>query len=178
MPGSETAVIIWIVLLIPQAESFEGLDPGIYSVRETAAAAGYILDSREHQVELFGGKTSTLTLQNLRQPSLTICKSDADTGEPVAGTVFAVRAADGHWVDEIRTDAAGRAVLENLLPGVYQVQEKSVPSPYLLEETPQLVTLYPNRKHTVYFENHRKPGLVVEKVDSVTGEPSKGQSFG
>ena len=155
----------------------EGLDPGIYSVRETAAAAGYILDSREHQVELFGGKTSTLTLQNLRQPSLTICKSDADTGEPVAGTVFAVRAADGHWVDEIRTDAAGRAVLENLLPGVYQVQEKSVPSPYLLEETPQLVTLYPNRKHTVYFENHRKPGLVVEKVDSVTGEPIQGAKF-
>lgn len=36
------------------------------------------------------------------------------------------------------------------------------------------MTLYPNRDHTVYFENHQKPSLTVNKICSVTGEPLKG----
>ena len=59
-----------------------------------------------------------------------------------------MEAADGHSVDEIKTGADGTATLENLLPGVYQISEKSVPSPYLMDAEPQLVTLYPNRNHT------------------------------
>ena len=38
----------------------------------------------------------------------------------------------------------------------------------------QLVTLYPNRDHTVYFQNHKKPTLTVNKIDSITGSPIKG----
>ena len=67
--------------------------------------------------------------------------------------------------------------LENLLPGVYEITEKSVPSPYLMDAEPQLVTLYPNRDHTVYFENHKKPTLTIHKVDSITGSPIKGAKF-
>ena len=40
-----------------------------------------------------------------------------------------------------------------------------------------MVTLYPNRDHTVYFENHRKPSLTIEKIDSITGNPIKGAKF-
>ena len=40
-----------------------------------------------------------------------------------------------------------------------------------------LATLYPNRDHTVYFENHQKPSLTVKKVDSVTGDPLQGAKF-
>ena len=104
-------------------------------------------------------------------------KRDADTGEPVPDTVFLVEAADGHSVDEIKTGADGTATLENLLPGVYQISEKSVPSPYLMDAEPQLVTLYPNRNHTVYFENHKKPTLTIQKVDSITGSPIRGAKF-
>jgi hypothetical protein len=39
------------------------------------------------------------------------------------------------------------------------------------------VTLYPNRDHTIYFENHKKPTLTVNKVDSITGSPIKGAKF-
>lgn len=41
----------------------------------------------------------------------------------------------------------------------------------------QLVTLYPNRDHTVYFKNHKKPNLTVNKIDCVTGNPIKGAKF-
>lgn len=153
------------------------LEPGVYSVRETATDSSHILDLREYHMELFAGRTSTLTIENQKRPNLIVYKHDADTGEPIADTVFEVRAADGHSVDQIKTDSEGKAELKNLLPGVYEISEKSVPSPYLLDAPSQLATLYPNRDHTVYFENHQKPALTVKKVDSVTGDPLQGAKF-
>ena len=153
------------------------LEPGVYSVKETATVSDHILDLREYHVELFAGQTSTITIENQKRPDLIVYKHDADTGEPVPDTVFLVKAADGHSVDEIKTDSEGKATLTNLLPGVYEISEKSVPAPYLMDAEPQLVTLYANRDHTVYFENHKKPTLTVNKVDSVTGSPIKGAKF-
>ena len=156
---------------------WEGLTPGVWSLKEISTVSDHILDLREYHVALFAGKTSTKVLQNQRRPNLTVYKHDADTGEPIADTVFEVRAADGHSVDQIKTDSEGKAELKNLLPGVYEIIEKSVPFPYLLDAPSQLATLYPNRDHTVYFENHQKPALTVKKVDSVTGDPLQGAKF-
>ena len=154
-----------------------GLEPGVYSVKELDTVSDHIIDPVERHVELFPGKTSTIILENDIRPNLTVVKRDADTGEPVPDTVFLVEAADGHSVDEIKTGADGTATLENLLPGVYEITEKSVPAPYLLDAPSQLVTLYPNRNHTVYFENHKKPTLTIQKVDSITGSPIQGAKF-
>ena len=153
------------------------LEPGVYSIKETATVADHILDLQEYHVELFPGQTSTITIENLRRPNLIVYKKDADTGDPIPNTVFLVKAADGHSVDEIKTDSEGKATLSNLLPGVYEVSEKSVPAPWLMDAPSQLVTLYPNRDHTIYFENHKKPTLTVNKVDSITGSPIKGAKF-
>ena len=153
------------------------LEPGVYSVKETATDSSHILDLWEYHMELFAGRTSTLIIENQKRPNLTVYKHDADTGEPIANTVFEVRAADGHSVDQIKTDGEGKAELKNLLPGVYEISEKTVPSPYLLDAPSQLATLYPNRDHTVYFENHQKPALTVKKVDSVTGDLLPGAKF-
>ncbi|MEY8404284.1 SpaA isopeptide-forming pilin-related protein [Oscillospiraceae bacterium 44-34] len=153
------------------------LEPGVYSIKETATVADHILDLQEYHVELFPGQTSTITIENQKRPNLIVYKKDADTGKPIPDTIFTVRAADGHSVDEIKTDANGRATLSNLLPGVYEVSEKSVPAPWLMDAPSQLVTLYPNRDHTIYFENHKKPTLTVNKVDSITGSPIKGAKF-
>lgn len=162
----------------PQGEILiSDLEPGVYSIKEISTVSDHIIDPIEYHVELFPGRTSTITLQNDIRPNLIVYKYDADTGKPVADTVFLVKAADGHSVDEIRTDASGKAELENLLPGVYEVSEKSVPSPYLKDAPDQLVTLYPNRDRTLYFENHKKPNLTVNKVDSITGAPIQGAKF-
>ena len=147
---------------------WEGLEPGVYSLIETATVNDHILDLREHHVELFPGKVSTIVLENHKRPNLIVYKNDADDGTPIEHTIFSVRAADGHSVDEIETDATGRAVLENLLPGVYEISEKSVPSPYLPDAPSQLVTLYPDRDHTAYFTNHKRPIIEIIKEDSIT----------
>ena len=147
----------------------EGLEPGIYSVVETATLPDHILDKTEHHVELIPGKTSEIRLKNDKRPNLTICKRDADTKEIIPNTVFLVKAADGHSVNEVKTGADGKGTLENLLPGVYEISEKSVPEPWLKDAANQLVTLYPNKDREVLFENHKKPLLTLTKIDADIG---------
>ena len=147
------------------------LEPGVYSVKEQSTLENHILDPKEYHVELFPGRTSTITLTNEKRPNLIIHKRDADSGQPVPHTVFLVKGADGHSIAEVETDENGIAVVENLLPGVVEVVEKSVPEPYLLAEESQLVTLYPNRDRDVYFENHKRPTIEIIKENEITHDP-------
>ena len=156
---------------------WEGLEPGVYSLQEVSTVSDHILDPTEYHVELFPGKDATICLQNDKRPNLTIHKSDADTGAPVPGTVFLVKGADGYSVAEVTTGSDGSATVEDLLPGVYEVSEKSVPSPYLPDADPQLVTLYPNRDRDVYFENHKRPTVTIQKENSVTHDPIQYAEF-
>ena len=147
------------------------LEPGVYSVRELSSVPDHIPDDTEHHVELFPGQTSTITLTNDKRPNLYIHKNDADTGVPIPGTVYLVKGADGHSIAEVETDETGVAVVENMLPGVVEVIEKSVPEPYLLAEESQMVTLLPNRDRDVYFENYKRPVIEIIKENEITHDP-------
>ena len=147
------------------------LEPGVYSVRELSSVLDHIPDDTEHHVELFPGQTSTITLTNDKRPNLYIHKTDADTGEPIEHAVYLVKGADGHSIAEVETGADGVAVVENLLPGVVEVIEKSVPEPYLLAEDSQMVTLYPNRDRDVYFQNYKRPTIEIIKENEITHDP-------
>ncbi len=102
-----------------------------------------------------------MVLQNDKRPNLTVVKRDADSGEPVADTVFLVEGADGHSVDEIRTGPDGTAVLENLLPGVYEISEKIGAVPLPDGRGAPACHPTPTRTMTVYFENHKRPTVTV-----------------
>ena len=153
------------------------LEPGVYSVQEISTLPDHILDPTEYHVELSPGKTAELRLTNDKRPSLTIHKSDADTEEPVEGAVFLVKAADGSTVTEVTTGSDGTVTIENLLPIVYEVIEKSVPDTYLLDAPSQIIALQPNWDSDVYFENHKAPELTIYKKDSVAGAPVEGARF-
>ena len=153
------------------------LEPGVYSVRELSSVSNHIPDDTEHHVELFPGQTSTITLTNDKRPNLYIHKTDADTGEPIERTVYLVKGADGHSIAEVETDENGVAVVENLLPGVVEVIEKSVPEPYLLAEESQMATLYPNRDRDVYFQNYKRPTIEIIKENSITHDPIENVPF-
>lgn len=155
----------------------DNLEPGVYSVKETEAPSGYVLNGTEYHVELFGGKTSQLVVVNEEKPSLKIVKTDALTGEPLAGVGFMIKKAEGETENTVVTDENGEAVLTHLDTGIYEVKETSVPDGYLLDETPQLVTLAPNRTSVVRFRNYPKPSLTINKVDSITKDALKGAKF-
>lgn len=147
---------------------WEGLAPGVVSVQEVSTVATHLLDEKEYHVELFPGKESTIVLQNDRRPNLTIHKSDADDNSPIPATVYLVKAVDGSSVTEVRTGPDGSATVENLLPIAYEVIEQSVPSPYLLDAEPQVITLQPNRNAEVFFKNHKAPQITITKESSIT----------
>ena len=146
------------------------MDLGVLSIKETSTVSTHILDPREYHVQLFPGKTSELVVENQVRPNLTIWKFDADDpSKPVPGATFLVEYADGHSIAEVTTGPDGSATVENLLPSVIKITEKSVPSPYLLDAEPQLATLYPNRDRDVYFYNHKAPTITIIKECSITG---------
>ncbi|MCI9403659.1 MAG: Cys-Gln thioester bond-forming surface protein [Oscillospiraceae bacterium] len=152
---STTGEIVW-----------EGLEPGVYALKEISTVETHILDPKEYHVELFSGQDSFVALQNDKRPNLTIHKNDADTGAPVPDTVFIVKAADGSTVGEYKTRTDGTVTVKNLLPMVYEVVEKSVPSPYLLDAPSQLITLHSNRNTDLYFENHKIPSVEIIKINA------------
>lgn len=155
----------------------DNLEPGVYSVKEIEAPSGYVLNETEYHVELFGGKHSQLVVINEEKPSLKIVKTDALTDEPIAGVGFLVKHAEGSTENTVVTDENGEAYLEHLVPGIYEVTEKSVPDGYLLDTEPKLVTLEPNRTSTVRFKNYPKPSLTINKVDAITKDGIEGAKF-
>ena len=154
----------------------EGLEPGIYSVVETATLPDHILDTTEYHVELSPGKTAELWLSNDKRPSLIISKRDKDTGDPIPGVTFTLRGADGPTITTKPTGADGKIVITDLLPGVYTVTEQSVPENYILDTTPQTVTLFPNKEAQVEFQNYQRPTLKIVKVD-IEGKHLTGAIF-
>lgn len=150
---------------------WDSLDPGVYSLREISTLQDHIIDPKEYHIEVFPGEVSTKTLTNDVRPNLYIHKRDAATGDPIPGTVYLVKAADGHTIDQVETDETGTAVVKNLLPMVVEIIEQSVPEPYLLAEESQFTTLYPNEDSHVYFENARRPVIEIIKRNEITQDP-------
>lgn len=155
----------------------EGMEPGVLSVQELEAPAGYVKNDTEYHVELFPGRESQLVVNNEAKPDLKIVKTDAVSGEPVAGVTFTIKMADGRTITTEATDANGEIFLEDMEPGVVEIWEQSVPDNYLISDKHELITLVPNKLGTVRFQNYPKPGLLVQKVDSVTDDPLEGVKF-
>ena len=143
------------------------LPVGAYLVTELSCP-GYIVDEAQRIIQLDENENAEFVFTNSIRPSLHLIKKSADSG-PLEGVTFRIaRVEDGtHYLDRT-TDSTGRAELKNLLPGVYEISEKSVPSPWLKDADPQLVTLYPNRDHTAYFKNHKRPIIEIIKENAVT----------
>lgn len=121
----------------------EGMEPGVLSVQELEAPAGYVKNDTEYHVELFPGRESQLVVNNEAKPDLKIVKTDAVSGEPVAGVTFTVKMADGRTITTEASDSNGEVFLEDMEPGVVEIWEQSVPDNYLISDKHELITLGP-----------------------------------
>jgi uncharacterized surface anchored protein len=181
------------------------LEPGYYTVTETKAANGYIIDSEPRNVEVTYGKSATLTVENTAMSGLLIVKTDAATGKPLAGVVFDIMTADGQRVTGLisdgnqpnteansqnkttsanggvsgsyTTDANGRIQINTLPAGEYHVVERKALDGYELDTTVHSVTVTPGKLATLQVTNTAKAGLRLLKIDSVTKQPIYGVEF-
>ena len=156
----------------------EGLEPGMYSVQEIAAPAGYVLNETEYHIQLHAGQTSTLTVNNHKRPDLRIVKYDAQTMKPLSGFRFAIYSGT-KLIGTYTTDANGEIVLNDLDPGVYLVKETAAPNEYELDATPQEIELEAGHiePYSLVFLNFVKPGIRILKLDSETLLPLSGARF-
>ena len=155
--------------------------PGSYRITEQSVPEPYCISEEPTQtISLNGGDEKEVIFQNLKKPELTISKIDADSGKPVPGTVFTVKAINGDYQDDWTTGADGTVALR-VAPGTYQITEKSVPAPYYLpdkdKDRVQTISLNPGDEKTLVFRNHKAPELTIFKEDSVAGAPIEGAKF-
>ena len=165
-----------------------GLEPGKTIVaKETRTVSGYVLDDTPQTIKIKANETVVLEFRNQPKGTLIVQKIDAATGESLTGAEFKITNADGKLTLDnegltssngiYRVDSNGQIVLEKLNPGVYVVTEVRAPEGYVLIAQPQTVAVEPGDTQTITFGNPPKGSLIINKMDSVTGEPLEGCVF-
>ncbi|MDE7262907.1 MAG: hypothetical protein K2N78_12735, partial [Oscillospiraceae bacterium] len=158
----------------------EDLEPGVYSVIETATLQDHVLDTTEYHVELSPGKIAELRISNDKRPYLTIAKVEQGSGKPIPGTKFRIEGINSDYQHDVTTGADGTVKIQ-LDPGSYRITEMDVPEPYCLPEDEadrvQTVSLNPNDNKTLTFKNSKKPLLTLSKTDADTGVAVPGTVF-
>ena len=154
---------------------------GCYSITETKAKDGYLMDDTVHTVKVESGACEEVTFENTPLGGLVIKKMDAVTKEPLAGAIFRVTNADGAAVGntggEYRTDERGYISIPDVKPSSLIVTEIKSPDGYLLDNTPKTVEIKNHQTYVLEFFNQPLGSLIIHKLDSVTKAPLEGVQF-
>ena len=107
--------------------------------------------------------------------SLTINKTDADTGKALAGVTYRLFDSAGNKIADATTGANGKAVFSDLPLGSYTYQEISAPEGYVVDDTKYQITIATEALNITETRTNTmaKGSLTVRKVD-VTGSPLAG----
>lgn len=155
---------------------------GSYVAEEIGAPEGYILPSPHEKKEFYWDKKNEVKLvfENDSKVKVQLLKKD-ESNIPLPGCLFTV-IKNGQTLFSAVTDAAGTITVPNVTEGTYWFVEKDAPEGYVVNSEP--VTAYVsaadiqgNKTVTVEATNHRKPGLEIVKIDSVTKEPVANCTF-
>ena len=140
------------------------LDPTkTYIVTETRAPDGFEISEGPKTVTIKPGETVELLFEDKKIEDFVIHKMGSDT-KPMGGVTFLLSTLAGVKVTQVTTGSDGLAVLTNIQPGVYKVQEIAVPDGVILDPTPQIVEVVAGKPTTVTFINDYEGGLKILKT--------------
>jgi len=181
-----------------------GLVPGTtVVVVETKVPTGYVLDSTPRTIIVKNGSGNgvttggsnggnpggssgggnDLTIENDPMTTLVIQKFiDGTDNTPLSGVEFLVTDEKGAVVGPDNgyyiTDKDGRITISNLEPGaVITARETRTQEGYLLDGTPQSITIKTGEVQSMTFWNKKAGGLIVNKIDALTKKPLAGVKF-
>jgi uncharacterized surface anchored protein len=162
-----------------------GLEPGFYVVKEVQAPANFLISENSQQngfLKADGTTVLEFSFANYPYGSLLITKTDALTGEPLAGARFKVTdgtgAVIGNTNGEYVTGADGEILIPNVKPGAAVVTEIQAPANYAINTTPRTVQIGTDGKtYKVSFENYPYGAIIIRKMDHATHEPLAGVEF-
>ena len=154
------------------------LEPGTtVMAREVKAADGFVLDGAPKSILIKAGEVQTLRFYNVRAGGLTVIKKDAKTGERIPGVQFEIRKMDGEIVGTFTTDENGVIYLPEAENGWYTVTELKAAEGYRLDDTPHRVEVRDGQTATLEITNKAISGILIHKVNAITGEGIPGVSF-
>ena len=154
------------------------LEPGTtVTAREVKTVDGFVLDGAPKSILIKAGEVQTLRFYNVRAGGLTVIKKDEKTGERIPGVQFEIRKMDGEIVGTFTTDENGVIYLPEAENGWYTVTELKAADGYRLDDTPHRVEVRDGQTATLEITNKAISGILIHKVNAVTGEGIPGVSF-
>lgn len=111
--------------------------------------------------------------------SLTINKTDADTGKSLAGVTYRLYDNAGNKIADATTGANGKAVFSDLPLGSYTYQEISAPSGYVADDTKYQITITSTTLNITETRTNAlgKASVEISKVDADSNTPLQGAGF-
>ena len=144
------------------------------TIREKETLENYVLNDTPQTVVLEAEQIKTVTFTNeLKKGQIKVIKVDQDNNEvKLKGVEFKVYDEDKNLVDTLITDENGEATSKRLrIDKKYTVQESKTLENYVLNETPQTVTLTQDQITDLTFENELIKGYI--RVTKVSKEDNK-----
>ncbi|WP_311134383.1 SpaA isopeptide-forming pilin-related protein [Lactococcus lactis] len=137
--------------------TIEKLTPGKYSLVETKAPAGYILDPTPIDFELKANEEGIIPDINLEkvnyQGSAQLIKHNSN-GQALSGAIFKVIDKDGNTIQtNLSSDKDGKVTATGLSPGDYSFVETKAPTGYILNTIPV--------HFTISAEEEGQPQMVI-----------------
>ena len=161
--------------------TFSNLPLGTYSLVETSAPAGYVLDSAPRSVTISEHEqiVQIAVTNGAAVGSISITKTDANTNAPLSGVHFVLTDSTGATVSGGGTDENGILTFSNLPLGTYTITETETRNGYVLDNTPREVSIAENGQLVeVSITNTPARGSVsITKTDSETGAALAGVHF-
>ena len=144
------------------------------TIREKETLQNYVLNDTPQTITLEADQIKTVTFTNeLKKGQVKVIKVDLDNNEvKLKGVEFKVYDQDNNIVDTITTDENGEAVSKRLrIDKEYHVVESKTLQNYVLNDTPQKVTLKQDQITDLTFENELIRGYI--KIVKASKEDNK-----
>ncbi|MCG4469889.1 hypothetical protein L0P50_13405 [Lawsonibacter sp. DFI.6.74] len=153
---------------------------GTLVVTEEKTISGYTIDENTHTQTVVVNPNDTQSLYFYNAPigGLELVKvNEADKTQRIPNTTFEIRrVSDGGLVDTVTTGTDGRVYVP-LESGSYYAVETKAGKGYQLDNTPIYFTIVDGKTTTKTVTNKAISGILIHKVNAITGEGIPGVSF-
>ena len=154
-----------------------GLKAGHYIVTEVRAPDSHIITEAPKTITIKYGVINRVEFKNNEKGWLIIRLNDIDDYHPLENGEFTVsRESDGKLIFQGATDVTGTLFVGDLEPGRYEIRQLFAPDGYTIVDKHKSDIVIAGEQTVVQFYDMTSE-IVIELVDSQTGETLKGGRF-
>lgn len=154
-----------------------GLKAGIYTVTETTAPKGYIVNPETYSVVVKLGETSEVNVPHYTTPHVLVHCYVKGTVTPIAGSVVTLVNERTSTSVEGTVGEDGSFIFDKLEAGNYVVKYTSAPDDYNIYTVSQKVTVTATESPSVVLYATRSSSITIHNVDEETGSALPGAVF-